>query len=71
MDDKAYEESVLLIEMDKFMDKNEGFRDYVLSNMRTYNKKCTDILKSPITQEYYKSLLKGGCNARGGADDEQ
>ena len=64
MDDKAYEQSVLLVEMDKFMDNNEVFRDYVLSNMRTYNKKCADILKSPITQEYYRSLQKGGCNER-------
>ena len=64
MDEKAYECSVLMVEMDKFMDVNEDFRNFVLLSMRTYNKKCADILKSPITQEYYRSLQKGGCNER-------
>ena len=47
-----------------FFEKNEDFRKYVTRCMATYGKQLTDVLKSPITEEYYRSLIKGGCNER-------
>ena len=47
-----------------FMEKSEDFQRYVKRCMTSYGKKLTDILSSPITEEYYKSLIQGGCNHR-------
>ena len=57
-----------VIDMDKFYDQNEDFKRYVDANRRTYNRSMVEELESPITREYYRSLLKGGCNARGEMD---
>ena len=57
-----------LAQMTQFYMENEKFRDYVNKNATTYNKTHNEILASPITQEYYKSLLAGGCNHEKGAD---
>ena len=41
---------------------NSDFERYVDRNAKTYNKTLKEVLQSPITEEYYKSLQKGGCN---------
>ena len=41
---------------------NDDFTRYVDRNARTYNKTLKEVLQSPITEAYYKSLKKGGCN---------
>lgn len=51
-------------DMDKFYEQNEDFKRYVDANRRTYGRSMVDELESPITREYYRSLLKGGCNER-------
>ena len=43
---------------------NGDFERYVDRNAKTYNKTLKEVLQSPITEEYYKSLQKGGCNER-------
>ena len=43
---------------------NKDFEEYCHKCMRSYSKKLTEVLESPITQEYGKSLQRGGCNAR-------
>ena len=47
-----------------FFEKDKDFQIYVTKCMRTYGKKLTEVLSSPITEEYYRSLIKGGCNER-------
>lgn len=47
-----------------FYAENADFKDYVDKCVKTYNKSVEDIFKSPITQEYRKSLEDGGCNAK-------
>ena len=37
---------------------------FVNKNIQTYNRTLDHELQNPITQEYYRSLLKGGCNAK-------
>lgn len=43
---------------------NPAFKSYVDANMKTYGRNLADELENPITREYYRSLLKGGCNYR-------
>ena len=43
---------------------NDDFGRYVDRNAKQYNKTLKEVLLSPITEEYYKSLMKGGCNER-------
>ena len=40
------------------------FQLYVNKNCQTYHRTLDQELKSPITIEYYKSLQRGGCNAK-------
>ena len=47
-----------------FFEENKDFKRYVTRCMATYGKQLTEVLKSPITEEYYRSLIKGGCNER-------
>lgn len=54
----------MYIEMLEFYENNADFKKYVDANRRTYNRTLAQELASPITQEYYKSLQKGGCNER-------
>ena len=55
----------MYIEMLEFYENNADFKKYVDANRRTYNRTLAQELASPITQEYYKSLLKDGCNWKG------
>ena len=43
---------------------DHDFQTYVNRNCQTYHRCLDDELQSPITIEYYRSLQKGGCNAR-------
>lgn len=55
----------MYIEMLEFYENNADFKKYVDANRQTYNRTLAQELASPITQEYYKSLLKDGCNWKG------
>lgn len=58
------DESLEYCDMYNFYEHNADFRRYVDMNRKTYRRKLTDELKSPITREYYRSLQKGGCNEK-------
>lgn len=55
---------LMLEEMKQFLTTSEDFRNYVAKNMDAYDRTLDEELQSPITQNYYKSLQKGGCNYR-------
>ena len=59
-----------LAQLTQFYMKNEQFKEYVDKNAATYSKTHNEVLASPITQEYYKSLLPGGCNNKKGDDQK-
>lgn len=44
--------------------ENYDFQIFVNKNCQTYRKPLDYMLATPITQEYYKSLQKGGCNEK-------
>ena len=48
----------------RFYLTDHDFQVYVNKNCQTYHRTLDDELKSPITIEYYRSLQKGGCNAK-------
>ena len=48
----------------KFYQTNADFKRYVDACVTTYGHDVDYALESPIIQEYYKSLQKGGCNER-------
>ena len=48
--------------MKRFYLTNYDFQIYCNKNMQTYTRSLDTEMASPITQEYYKSLQKGGCN---------
>ena len=50
---------------------NDDFTRYVDRNAEQYNKTLKEVLLSPITQEYYKSLQKGECNERNRSQDNE
>ena len=50
--------------MKRFYLTDHDFQIYVNKNCQTYCRCLDDELKSPITEAYYDSLQKGGCNAR-------
>lgn len=50
--------------MKRFYLTDHDFQIYVNKNCQTYGRCLDDELKSPITEAYYDSLQKGGCNAR-------
>ena len=54
----------MLEEMKQFLTISEDFRNYVAKNMDTYDRTLEQELQSPITQNYYESLQRGGCNYR-------
>lgn len=58
-------------DIERFYLTDHDFQVYVNKNLQTYGKKLVDELQNPITVEYYKSLIKGGCNAKqsSGAED--
>lgn len=51
-------------EMLEAFDKDKDFRRYVKDCMRTYGKTKEYVLQMRITEQYYLSLQKGGCNER-------
>ena len=56
MDDK------LFAEMSAFSDENKDFRDFVLSNAKSYGKTPIEVLEMKTTYYVYKGYQKGGCN---------
>ena len=52
------------IDMFYFYEKDSDFQKYCHKCMGTYGKTLTQVLESPITVAYYKTLLPGGCNYR-------
>ena len=46
-----------------YYNSNEDFKTYVDKCAKTYNKSVEEVLQSPITEEYRKSL-DGGCNSK-------
>lgn len=66
------DKAILTGEMFQFFEQDTGFHDYCIWCMRTYKKQIVDVLESPITEAYYKSLQPGGCNYReGGSNDKR
>ena len=55
----------MIEQMREFYKSNSDFKDYVDKCMQTYQKDITDILISPITQEYYKMLIKNNSGKEG------
>lgn len=51
--------------IENFYLTNHDFQVYVNKNSQAYGTTLEQELASPITQEYYKSLLKDGCNWKG------
>lgn len=45
-------------------DEDPDFKEYVDKVAKTYRKSIAFVCKMPITREYYKTLQKGGCNAK-------
>jgi len=48
----------------QFYKQNADFKRFVDACIRDYGHDLDYALKSPIIQEYAKSLMKGGCNER-------
>ena len=55
----------MMKQMIEFYHSNADFKRFVDMNAASYNKDVNFVLAMPITQEYYKSLLKDGCNWKG------
>lgn len=49
-------------DMIKFYNNNEDFKRYVDECVKTYGKDVDHMLHQRITEQYYLSLQKGGCN---------
>ena len=47
-----------------FYDENPDFKRFVDRNAKQYRKSPAYIMETPTAKEYFKSLQKGGCNAR-------
>ena len=56
--------------MKRFYITNYDFQIYCNKNMQTYERTLDEEMANPITREYYKSLIKGGCNAKREKTDE-
>ena len=50
--------------IENFYLTNHDFQVYVNKNSQAYGTTLEQELQNPITIEYYKSLLQGGCNAK-------
>lgn len=51
--------------MKHFYLTDHDFQIYVNKGCQMYRRTLDEMLISPITVEYYRSLQKGGCNERG------
>lgn len=49
-------------EMLKFYNENEDFKNYIDKCVKTYGKDVDHMLEQGITEQYYLSLQKNGCN---------
>ena len=58
------DKELLKCEMAQFFDENSEFQKYCLDDMKMYGRTLSQVLESPITVNYYKSKIKGGCNYR-------
>lgn len=56
--------SPLTNEMYKFYTTNADFKRYIDDCIKTYGGDPHTMFENKIAQEYYKSLLPGGCNAK-------
>ena len=56
--------------MKRFYITNYDFQIYCNKNMQTYERTLDEEMANPIKREYYKSLIKGGCNAKREKTDE-
>lgn len=50
-------------EMYKFYTENKDFKRYIDECVKTYGGDKYAMFENKIAQEYYKSLLVGGCNS--------
>ena len=50
--------------MKHFYLTDHDFNVYCNKNMQTYNRSLEDEMNNPITLEYYRSMQRGGCNAK-------
>ena len=53
-----------LSESKSFYKNNPDFKCYVDKDIKMYNRTLDEALLSPITENYRKSLMDGGCNAK-------
>ena len=56
--------AIEMIDMDKFYDTDADFKRFVDASMKTYGKPLASTYDNQIVREYYRSLQKGGCNAK-------
>lgn len=54
----------LVEDMRAFYRKNSDFKRYIDMCCSTYGKDVEAMLKLRITESYYQSLQKGGCNCQ-------
>lgn len=43
---------------------DDDFQTFCNKNMQTYGRCLDEEMANPITVEYYRSLQRGGCNAK-------
>jgi hypothetical protein len=48
--------------IEEFYLKDHDFQVYINKGCQTYGRTPDQMFKDPIVQEYYKSLIRGGCN---------
>ena len=50
--------------MKRFYLTDYDFQIFCNKNMQVYDRTLEEEMNNPITLEYYRSLQKGGCNAK-------
>ena len=62
-----------MTKIEKFYLTNHDFQVFCNKNIQIYGRTLDEELSNVITVEYYRSLLKGGCNAKSedGAEDNR
>lgn len=51
-------------EIEDFYLKDHDFQVYINKGCQTYGRTPDEMFQNPIVREYYRSLMKGGCNHR-------
>lgn len=54
----------MMTDIEMFYLKDHDFNIYVNKNTQSYNRTLEEEFQNVITVEYFKSLQKGGCNAK-------